>query len=145
MLMEIEAVCFPFPWSREMFEAELTHPWAFIEVIRLDGPGGGPIVAYHDFWIVPGEAHLLSIAVHPDWRRRGLASFLLHRLVAAARHASAQLIVLEVRESNRPARDLYEEFGFRFSRLRKGYYSDSGEDALEMVLPIEPMEDDEDF
>ena len=126
-----------------MFVEELVHPWAFLEVVRR--VQDGPIVAYHDFWIVPGEAHLLSIAVHPDWRRLGLASFLLKRLVASAMRAGVDLLVLEVRESNHPARALYERFGFRFSRLRKGYYSDSGEDALEMILPLEQADEEDEI
>ncbi len=144
-VLALEALCFPTPWTRQMFVEELAHPWAFLEVIRPADSGQGDadvsVIAYQDFWIVPGEVHLLSIAVHPDYRRRGLGVFFLERLVKVGRRASAERIVLEVRQSNESAKRLYERFGFEFSRVRKGYYSDTGEDAIEMIFQLPRDED----
>jgi ribosomal-protein-alanine N-acetyltransferase len=77
-----------------------------------------------------------NIAVHVDFRRRGIARLLLTRLLLAAQHQDCTRVTLEVRKSNSQAQRLYESFGFVISGLRKGYYSDDGEDALAMTLEL---------
>jgi ribosomal-protein-alanine N-acetyltransferase len=75
---------------------------------------------------------MMNIAVHPDYRRRGLAEMLVAELVAALKNAGNTCLTLEVRSSNVPAIALYESFGFQTAGRRKGYYEDNGEDALIM-------------
>jgi ribosomal-protein-alanine N-acetyltransferase len=82
---------------------------------------------------VAGESHILNVAVHPDFRRRGVGAALIGEAVAEARSRDAQLMLLEVRRSNLEARRLYRKFGFEERRLRRNYYG-PGEDALVMEL-----------
>ncbi len=133
-ILELERRCFPTPWSAAMFLDELQHPWAFLEVLQ-EREGNG-IVGYVDYWILPDEVHLMSLAVLPEWRGLGLGRFLLERVLEAARRVDTALVVLEVRESNEAAQRLYRSAGFRVNRRRPRYYSDTGEDALEMILEI---------
>jgi len=168
-VIEIEAVCFPTPWSRDMFLAELSseHPWAVIELVRPVDSGTAargsrkagstfiddaevstvsPIIGYVDYWLVYDEVHLLSIAVVPQWRRRGLGRILLDRPISAGLLGDCAHVVLEVRRGNLPAQRLYESAGFRPVGLRKRYYSDTGEDAIVMmkILPSHSNEEEDD-
>ena len=78
------------------------------------------------------EGEILNIAVHPDFRRRGIASGLLQAALEALRASGATSIFLELRASNLPARALYHHHGFVPSGVRKTYYRDPVEDALQM-------------
>jgi [ribosomal protein S18]-alanine N-acetyltransferase len=123
----IERTSFKQPWSRDTFVAELARSHARLEVSRL----GDRVVGFSNYWLVADEASLLVIAVHPDHRRRGVASGLLEHLLIEARAAACTLVTLEVRRGNQPAISLYQRHGFATSYVRKRYYSD-GEDALVM-------------
>jgi len=81
---------------------------------------------YDDVW------HLMNVAVHPDRRRRGLATELIERLFEEAGEGAR--FTLEVRVSNGPAIAMYQRFGFRSAGRRRRYYHDNGEDALIMWL-----------
>lgn len=94
----------------------------------------GPVVGFAGMWLAMNEGHIVTIAVKPDYRRRGLGELLLVSLIDLACQAQASSLYLEVRVSNTAAKRLYEKYGFVVSRLRKGYYSDTGEDAWEMTL-----------
>jgi ribosomal-protein-alanine N-acetyltransferase len=83
-----------------------------------------------------GELHVLSIATHPDHRRRGLAGLLLAHAIEAARAMRATLATLEVRKGNAPAIALYERIGFRTVHVRARYYADGDEDALVMTMAL---------
>ena len=78
------------------------------------------------------EAHITTIAMHPDYRRRGLGEFMLVGLIDIAYSISAKWVTLEVRVSNYSAQNLYRKYGFREAGLRHRYYSDNQEDALIM-------------
>src|SRR5439155_771431 len=90
------------------------------------------IVGYRCIWEIAGEIHFTNIAIHPAHRRRGIARDLLSGLIAEARARDLRMIVLEVRPSNHQAIALYESFNFRVTGRRRGYYYDTGEDALVM-------------
>lgn len=94
----------------------------------------GPVVGFAGMWLAVGEGHIVTIAVKPDYRRRGLGELLLVSLIDLACQARVSSLYLEVRVSNTAAKRLYEKYGFMVNRLRKGYYSDTGEDAWEMTL-----------
>jgi ribosomal-protein-alanine N-acetyltransferase len=117
-------------------EAELSRdvalPWLIRETL------GGPPVAFLLAWSVADELHLLELASHPERRRRGFARSLLHALLSYARAEHKRLVLLEVRRSNLAATSLYESFGFETTGVRRGYYSDTGEDALEMRITLDP-------
>jgi SSU ribosomal protein S18P alanine acetyltransferase (EC 2.3.1.-) len=101
--------------------------------------GRGPrrqVVGYGGLWVVADEAHINTLAVHPEWRRRNIGERLLQALLdkASALHASSA--TLEVRVSNLAAQRLYQKFGFVEVGRRKRYYRD-GEDALLMTVTLE--------
>jgi len=133
-VIDIERRSFPLPWSRPLFERELENPVSFSYVVKAREDDTERVVAYIVFWVVYGEAHILDIAVHPEMRRRGVASFLLGWALDRMREAEVMGVFLEVRKSNRAAIELYRKFGFRESYERKNYYGD--EDAIVMTLTL---------
>jgi ribosomal-protein-alanine N-acetyltransferase len=126
----------PSPWSESEFLAELQREWAHVDIARAAQPGRTPVVGFCNYWLVGDEVQLLNLATDPEWRRRGVASRLLDRLLAFARDRACTLVTLEVRASNDAARALYTRRGFRDVGVRKRYYPDTGEDALLMDLAL---------
>jgi [ribosomal protein S18]-alanine N-acetyltransferase len=94
-----------------------------------------PIVGYGGLWLMVDEAHISTIASHPDWRRRGIGELLLLAMIDSAAEIGASVVTLEVRISNAPAQTLYRKYEFEVVGRRKGYYSDNGEDAYIMTTP----------
>ena len=133
-VMSIERSAFRFPWSMGFFRQELQVACARSILAELDGR----IIGYVLFWILPGALDIHNIAVHTEYRRRGIARVLLRRIIEQAREQAITRVLLEVRASNLPAQKLYESIGFVTTGLRKGYYSDNGEDAFAMTLDLEP-------
>lgn len=132
-VLAIERVSFPTPWTREHFLAELRSVVARLPVVRDDA---GRVIAYACAWEVAGELQINDVAVHPEWRRRGLARTILTGLIDEARRRGCARATLEVRPSNGAARDLYASLGFRETGRRRAYYADTGEDAVLMTLPL---------
>lgn len=93
------------------------------------------ILGYLGLWYMVDEAHIVAIATHPAYRRRGIGERLLARALELAREREAKTVTLEVRVSNEPAQRLYEKYGFRPVGRRPRYYTDNGEDALIMTTP----------
>jgi len=128
-VLAIERASFTMPWSRGAFLYEIEqNRVARCHVVR----DGGTIVGYVCVWEIADELHVTNIAIHPAHRRRGIARDLLAGLLAEARARDVRMVVLEVRPSNYPAIALYESFNFRVTGCRRGYYYDTGEDALVM-------------
>ncbi|HYF84356.1 MAG TPA: tRNA (adenosine(37)-N6)-threonylcarbamoyltransferase complex dimerization subunit type 1 TsaB [Clostridia bacterium] len=126
---EIESLSFTTPWSRESFESELSkNTLAKYFVAKVDGV----VAAYGGMWIVLDEGHITNIAVHPDFRGRRIGEKIVQSLLKAAKDSKAVHVTLEVRASNEVARNLYKKLGFVDSGRRKGYYADTGEDAVIM-------------
>ena len=90
------------------------------------------IIGFAGLWLMVDEAHITTIAMHPDHRGLGLGEFLLVSLVDIAYSINAKWVTLEVRVSNAPAQNLYHKYGFREAGVRRRYYSDNQEDALIM-------------
>jgi [ribosomal protein S18]-alanine N-acetyltransferase len=127
-VISIERRSFPTPWSLAMFVLELSKP-SGICLAAEDSEGliGYLVCArYDDVW------HLMNVAVHPDHRRRGIATELIEKLFDEA--GAGARFTLEVRVSNSPAIEMYRRFGFRSAGRRRRYYHDNGEDALIMWL-----------
>ena len=130
-VMEIEQKAFTMPWSRWMFERELTESERshFLTAKR-----GSEIVGYIGFWLPADEAHIVTIAVRSDFRRKGVACTLMASALTLAAHLDADKATLEVRVTNIPAQELYKKFGFEAIAIRRNFYSDTGEDAYVMWL-----------
>src|SRR5690606_34080568 len=92
----------------------------------------GLVVGYAGMWVIIDEAHVTNIAVHPDHRRAGIGRLLLEALMEGAADRGCDRITLEVRKSNRPAQQLYLSYDFVPRAIRRGYYTDTNQDALVM-------------
>jgi ribosomal-protein-alanine N-acetyltransferase len=98
-------------------------------------PGESSIIGLAGFWLMADEAHISTIAVHPDWRGLGLGEWLLLSLIETAQTLNAQKATLEVRPSNQTALALYQKYHFEQVGRRPHYYSDNDEDALILTTP----------
>ncbi|HLG74934.1 MAG TPA: ribosomal protein S18-alanine N-acetyltransferase [Ktedonobacteraceae bacterium] len=95
-------------------------------------PDLNSIIGFAGLWLMVDEAHVTTIAMHPDYRRLGLGEYLLASLIDISYAIGAKWVTLEVRVSNYTAQNLYRKYGFREAGLRHRYYSDNQEDALIM-------------
>jgi ribosomal-protein-alanine N-acetyltransferase len=139
-LVRLEEQSFSAPWTRRMFETELTgNPFAQFWAARVRGAGGEmELVGYICFWVVFEELRVMNVAVAPPWRRQGIARELLHQALRHGQRQGARRALLEVRASNLAGIQLYQLAGFRVWGRRQGYYSHPTEDAILMGLdPIE--------
>jgi ribosomal-protein-alanine N-acetyltransferase len=156
-VVAIDRLSFPTPWPASSYLYELIENRnSFYSVLArqgtdrrphtrrrwfrwiqevLDIPGGDEVIGYVGFRTYRGEAHITTIAVHPEWRGRGLGERLLLETMEAAVQLGAQRATLEVRQSNRVAQHMYGKYGFQFTGTRKGYYHD-GEDAWLMAAHV---------
>jgi [ribosomal protein S18]-alanine N-acetyltransferase len=116
--------------------AELERKWARIWVARKAAERGP--IAFALVWLVADEVHVIHVATRPSERRQGAAAALLGRVIGAAKSQRARLVLLEVRRSNRAAIRLYRAQGFHAIGVRRGYYAENSEDAIEMVLAMDP-------
>ena len=123
---QLEKLCFADPWSEMSIASELRSIWSYW-VVALDGER---VVGYVGSQSSVDESDIMNVAVHPDYRRRGIAENLIHNLVADLKTRGSHALMLEVRASNDPAIALYEKLGFRQVGLRKNYYRNPKEDAL---------------
>jgi ribosomal-protein-alanine N-acetyltransferase len=135
-VLDIEYLSFTSPWPRDIFLGELRgSDIARLFVARvLEGDQQGRVVAYSCTWIIAGEMHITSFAVHPQFRRQHVGQQLMAGVLARALEAGCRQAVLEVRASNHGAQRLYSRFGFAPVAVRKRYYADNDEDAIIMFL-----------
>ena len=144
-LAALEALCFPAPWSEELFTAVLPAavPAAVVVPVPVFGArdSRGELLGYISLGVnLPArEAEVYNLAVHPDARRRKLGGSLLAFALRMAAEWGIVAVFLEVRETNAAALGLYGKHGFRQCGLRKGYYADTGESALVMRCDIQEM------
>jgi [ribosomal protein S18]-alanine N-acetyltransferase len=134
-IMEIERLAFPAPWTLASFERELTLPFSRI-MLAIPENGKGVTTGFLCRWLIADECHILNIAVHPESRRLGVASILMRESINEAKSTETNVVTLEVRRSNLPARQLYRKFEFEERRLRRHYYG-PGEDAIIMELRLD--------
>lgn len=131
-ILAIERASFNFPWSASFFVQELKVDCARSHLAVIDGT----VIGYVIYWLLAREIDIHNLAVAPAYRRRGIARALLEAVIADARRERAARITLEVRKSNDAAQRLYHSLGFMAKGVRRGYYSDDGEDALVMALEL---------
>lgn len=127
-VMPIEKDCFSVPWTREGFFTFLTRK----DSMFLVAEEKGEILGYCGILMVLDEADVTNVAVRKDRRKEGIGAFLMKSLILLAEEQGITIFHLEVRESNAPARRLYERLGFFTDGLRRNYYSDPEEDAVLM-------------
>lgn len=129
-VMEVERSSFLTPWSRDAFASEIMQTYTVYLVARE----GDKVVAHGGMHVVWEDAHVTNIAVLPAYRGRGLGERMMLELIARASARGAVRMTLEVRATNTPAQTLYRKLGFesRPGAIRKGYYTDTGEDAIIM-------------
>ena len=133
-VVAIEEATFPVPWTFRNFLQEVEeNPFACNRVVRSPG---GRVEAYACAWMVDGEVRVNNIAVRFEARRKGYGESLLRHLMDLGKALGYTRVTLEVRPSNLPALSLYRKLGFQVVARRKGYYSDSHEDALVMRCPL---------
>lgn len=132
-VMGIEALCFCKGWNKSMFLYELEDNafGSFFVCCEED-----EIVGFIDFWITFETCQLANLAVHPAHQRKGYAKQMLEKMISYAEQAHCENIMLEVRVHNTQAYQLYTSYGFCKIRIRKGYYSDTGEDAIVMCKAL---------
>lgn len=157
-VMVIERSSFPRPWPERAYRYELTqNPNAHFVVARFDTslpaqpqqtnilswlrrrraqPEDKPVrvVGFAGFWMQVDEAHIATIAVHPNCRGQGVGDKLLRAMLFTAAQLHARIVTLEVRVSNLVAQRLYQKYRFEVVGLRKAYYQDNREDALIMTV-----------
>lgn len=128
----IERESFTTPWAETSFRTELYSRFAVTRVAVLDDA----VVGYICIRQIVDECHLMDLAVHPGYRRRGIATLLLNNVLPDIEASACRSLYLEVRMSNRAAKRLYEKFGFRVVGIRKNYYVNPPEHALVMMRPL---------
>ena len=123
---QLEKLCFSDPWSEMSIASELRSIWSYW-VVALDSE---QVVGYVGSQSSVDETDIMNIAVHPDWRRQGIAESLIDNLMKELKNRGSHALLLEVRVSNGPASALYEKLGFQQVGRRKNYYRNPKEDAL---------------
>ena len=166
-VLAIDRLCFHPSWSQdsyafEIMESNVSHMVVLEQLagglqpepVRQDGwlsrIGGrlrgegqvgyrtGAILGYGGLWKIQGEAHVSTIATHPDWRGYGYGEILLAGMFGKALQLNAEFIVLEVRVSNAIAQRLYRKYGFSRVGRKRNYYRNDREDAWDMRVTLDP-------
>jgi ribosomal-protein-alanine N-acetyltransferase len=147
----IERAAFSLPWPTRSYRYEITeNEYSTMLVVRAGSKPGkrlarylprfsgvehSPVLGYAGFWLLMDDAHIATIAVHPQWRGRGLGELLLLSLLDRAVELNAFRATLEVRVSNHVAQNLYYKYDFAIISRRRHYYADNNEDAYIMATP----------
>jgi [ribosomal protein S18]-alanine N-acetyltransferase len=118
-------------WSLNGYSQELERPSsALVGLVRRQPDGADNLLGMGCLWGIEDEAHIILLAVDPDYRRQGLGQMMLWGMLAIATQRQLTRATLEVRASNQAAHALYQKFGFQTAGRRKGYYAETNEDAL---------------
>ena len=125
-IAELEKCCFNDPWSEMSIASELNNRLS-CWLVALDGD---VVVGYVGSQTVLGETDMMNIAVHPDYRNQGVATELIQTLIDTLSKQGSHSLMLEVRQTNEPAKNLYMSLGFETVGIRKNYYRKPREDAL---------------
>lgn len=139
---QIDQLSFAMPWSERSYRFELTeNKNAVAWVAERKDLESTQVIGMIVIWAILDEAHIATVAIHPDYRGQGLGRRLLARALMAAHERGARLAYLEVRRGNLTAQKLYNQFGFEVVGERPRYYIDNNEDALLMTMsPMDPQQ-----
>lgn len=127
-VLEISSTSLKESWSLDSYSKELSNPLAKYLVAKDDSK----IVGFAGLWAIIDEGHITNIAVHPNFREKGVGTILLQSLIDHSKDWGCNSLTLEVRSSNVAAKMLYKKFDFLEEGIRKNYYSDNEEDAIIM-------------
>ena len=162
----IDSLCFEPPWSKDSYAFEINQSkishmvvlekQSFATPIASEDEDGwlrrlggwlrqetatlsetGAIVGYGGLWKIEGEAHISTIATHPDHRGHGYGELLLAAMFRKALRLKAEYLVLEVRVSNAVAQNLYRKYGFSRYGRKRNYYRSNNEDAYDMRVSLD--------
>lgn len=127
-VLEVSNLSLKESWSEDAFKKELSNPLAKY-IVALDN---NKAVGFAGVWTIVDEGHITNIAVHPDYRGKGIGTSLVKELITHCNNYGIKAFTLEVRASNKIAQSLYSSLGFKEEGVRKKYYRDNGEDAIIM-------------
>lgn len=136
-IMEIEKDSFAIPWTRASVENELINKFAYYVVAIEDNN----VLGYGGMWHIVNEGHITNIAVHKNYRQKGIGNAIVNALVDIAKEKEMMGLTLEVRKSNESALALYKKNGFKLEGIRPEYYEDNKEDAYIMWKYLIPEEE----
>jgi ribosomal-protein-alanine N-acetyltransferase len=132
----IDVLSFSLPWPESSYHFELTEnpsTLALVAELATSSPAT-TIIGMSITWLVVDEAHIATIAIHPEYRGSGYGKQLLRQTLILSIKRGAVLAALEVREGNHIAQQMYREFGFEIVGRRPRYYKDNNENAILMSL-----------
>lgn len=132
-VLAVERAAHAHPWSEDLIRRELDHGWSTVLLAEEQGAETTGLAGHIIFWLVHDELHILNVATHPDFRRRGYGRALMQEAETLGLGRGAALSTLEVRRSNEPAIELYRSMGYRQVGMRPKYYADNAEDAIVML------------
>jgi len=131
----IDKLSFSMPWPESSYRFELfENDASFLWVAETILPAGSQVIGMIVVWLIQDEAHIATLAVHPDYRKRGIGKLLLATVLQAVIQKGASLATLEVRSLNKIAQKMYIDFGFSVVGNRPRYYRDNNDDALIMTV-----------
>lgn len=129
-VIDLDRTCLGGLWSLDGYRREIASPNSDLIILLTNHEATPHVLGLGCLWAIVEEAHITLLAVHPDYHRQGLGQALLWKLLHSAQCRGLERATLEVKTSNLPAISLYKKFGFQAVGVRKGYYPDTGEDAL---------------
>ena len=133
-VLDIDRLSFPLPWSERTYRYEINeNPSSYMFVVEIHEGRKLRVVGYVGFWFIVDEAHISTLAVHPDYRGYGIGELLLQTAISHAERLDVRIVTLEVRISNQIAINLYSKYDFEVVGSRPRYYRDNNEEALLMT------------
>lgn len=132
-VVEIDRKSYSQPWGVNEFFREINYnKFGRYFVAEVDNK----IVGYIGSWFLGDLIHITTVAVDPQYRRKGIGEMLLNFIIEMGKKEKVKKVVLEVRVSNIIAQKLYEKLGFKIEKIKKEYYPDNKEDAYYMVKDV---------
>jgi ribosomal-protein-alanine N-acetyltransferase len=130
-VLEIENVSFPNPWHEMTFRGEICNQPISSPFVIVFKPQN-KIIGHLVFWQIKKQMQINNIAIHPDFRRMGIAEAVMHKVLSEIRMGEVEFVTLEVRPSNIAARFLYNKLGFDVLGIKENYYHNPPEPAIVM-------------
>ncbi|MGG7076420.1 ribosomal protein S18-alanine N-acetyltransferase [Clostridium sardiniense] len=127
---EVSSLSLKESWGLDSITKEISNKLARYVVCKEDNK----VVGFAGAWLIASEGQITNVAVHPEYRGKGIGKKLMESLISSLKQEDCNAITLEVRESNTVAKNLYKNFGFISEGIRKNFYEDNKEDANIMWL-----------